>query len=184
MLTLAASSAYGISMKARERRRRTLPDSATRLRWVVLCPARFAFPLRLSLPARLGSARRCILAAPLAAWGESPRSEVRRVGEWSSDVCSSDLYVNSGSLIGLWHFDESTGTAAADSSGLGHAASLGCALPGTLCLSTPTFTPGPTGLGTALHFSGASGAMARVAQIGSAACRGMEFRRVLFRSLC
>lgn len=65
-------------------------------------------------------------------------------------------YVAGSQLVGAWQFDESSGTYSADASTYGVAANLVCA--GTGCVSTPTWTAGPYGLGSALAFTGLSGA--------------------------
>ncbi len=65
--------------------------------------------------------------------------------------------------IGQWQFDENTGLAAADSSGLGNAAVLSCSAPAC----TPTFTAGPPGLGGAVLFSGLNNGLVRIPNIPS-----------------
>lgn len=63
-------------------------------------------------------------------------------------------------VVGQWQFDESTGTTAADSSGLGNAGSLTCLA--FSCTSTPTWSAGPSGLGSAVSFSGLASGLVRV----------------------
>ncbi|UPT72893.1 MAG: hypothetical protein M0D55_13345 [Elusimicrobiota bacterium] len=69
-------------------------------------------------------------------------------------------YVPPNGSVGQWHFDESTGTTAADSSGFGNSALLTCVAAG--CVSTPTWTTGPAGLASAAQFSGLANGFARV----------------------
>ena len=69
-------------------------------------------------------------------------------------------YSPSGATAGQWHFDESTGTVAADYSGALNTAFLTCLT--ASCVSTPTFVAGPAGLGSAVNFSGLSGSLVRV----------------------
>lgn len=69
-------------------------------------------------------------------------------------------YVPPNGAVGQWQFDESTGTTAADSSGVGNTALLTCVAGG--CVSTPTFTAGPAGLGTAVVFTGLANGLVRV----------------------
>ncbi len=66
-------------------------------------------------------------------------------------------YVATPQLVGAWQFDESTGTFSVDGSTYGNAANLVCVTNG--CVSTPTWTAGPPGLGSALSFNGLSGAV-------------------------
>ncbi|MCM2304188.1 MAG: hypothetical protein NDJ72_05760 [Elusimicrobia bacterium] len=61
-------------------------------------------------------------------------------------------YVPPNGSVGQWHFDESTGTLAADSAGPNNTAYLTCLA--AACVSTPTFIAGPAGLGNAVSFSG------------------------------
>ncbi|MBI5210882.1 MAG: fibronectin type III domain-containing protein [Elusimicrobia bacterium] len=59
--------------------------------------------------------------------------------------------------VGLWHFDESSGTVSADVSGWGNAAFS------TGTISTPTFTSdAPTNMGRAMSFSGLNNAYVRI----------------------
>jgi len=69
-------------------------------------------------------------------------------------------YVPPNGSVGQWHFDESTGATAADTSGLGNTAFLTCVA--AACVSTPTFIAGPTGLGSAASFTGLAGGLVRV----------------------
>ncbi|MBI2386730.1 MAG: LamG domain-containing protein [Elusimicrobia bacterium] len=78
----------------------------------------------------------------------------------TSVLSPPSAYVPPGGSIGQWHFDESTGTSAADSSGFTNPAQLTCVT--ALCTSTPTFVSGPAGLGAAASFSGLAGSLARV----------------------
>lgn len=64
-------------------------------------------------------------------------------------------YVISANLVGSWQFDENSGTTTADASGNGNTGNLGCVT--AACTSTPTWTSGPTGLGSAANFSGLNG---------------------------
>lgn len=64
-------------------------------------------------------------------------------------------YVAPAGLVGAWQFDENTGTTTADSSGGGNTGNLGCTT--ASCVSTPTFTAGPVGLGSAVSFTGQAG---------------------------
>jgi hypothetical protein len=77
----------------------------------------------------------------------------------------SSAYSPASASAGYWHFDESTGTAAADSSGNGDTGALVCT--GAGCISTPTWVSGPAGLGSALSFSGVAGSLVRVPDTGS-----------------
>jgi hypothetical protein len=63
-------------------------------------------------------------------------------------------------LAGQWHFDESTGATTADLSGNANVAYLTCLSAG--CVSTPTFTAGPPGLGTAASINGVDHGLVRV----------------------
>lgn len=67
--------------------------------------------------------------------------------------------------VGHWHFDESTGTIAADASGNGNTAAVTC-LP-ALCVSTPTFSAGNPGLGAAVTFTGLTDSLVRAPNIGA-----------------
>lgn len=78
----------------------------------------------------------------------------------TSVLAPPSAYVPPGGSVGQWHFDESTGTSAADSSGFTNPALLTCVT--ALCTSTPTFIAGPAGLGAAASFSGLAGSLARV----------------------
>ncbi len=69
-------------------------------------------------------------------------------------------YVPPNGSVGQWHFDESTGVIAADSSGPGNTAFLTCLT--ASCVSTPTFVAGPAGLGSAVSFSGLASGLVRV----------------------
>ncbi|MDX6768702.1 MAG: LamG-like jellyroll fold domain-containing protein [Elusimicrobiota bacterium] len=69
-------------------------------------------------------------------------------------------YSTGNGLRGQWHFDESTGTTAADGSGYGNSAQLTCVSAG--CSSTPTFAGGPPGLGAAASVTGADHGLVRV----------------------
>lgn len=61
-------------------------------------------------------------------------------------------YVPPGNEVGLWQFDEGSGTTARDSTNNGNTAKLTCLING--CVSTPTFVGGPAGLGTAAGLTG------------------------------
>lgn len=67
--------------------------------------------------------------------------------------------------VGLWHFDESSGTAASDSSGFANPGVLTCL--GAGCASTPTFAAGPPNLGTAVRFSGTSNSLVLISSIAA-----------------
>jgi hypothetical protein len=75
----------------------------------------------------------------------------------TSNPSPNSPYVASSQLVGAWQFDESTGTFSVDASTYGDNANLVCVLNG--CVSTPTWTAGPTGLGSGLAFNGLSGAV-------------------------
>ncbi|MDP3541377.1 MAG: LamG-like jellyroll fold domain-containing protein, partial [Elusimicrobiota bacterium] len=75
----------------------------------------------------------------------------------TSVLAPPSAYVPPNGSIGQWHFDESTGTTAADSSGGGNAAALTCVA--AACASTPTFVAGPAGLGSAVSYSGVAGGL-------------------------
>ncbi|MBI3551365.1 MAG: fibronectin type III domain-containing protein [Elusimicrobia bacterium] len=62
--------------------------------------------------------------------------------------------------VAQFHFDESSGTAASDSSGYGNTAALTCLANG--CVSTPTWTSGPYGLRSAVSLSGLTSSFVRV----------------------
>ncbi|HXT00847.1 MAG TPA: LamG-like jellyroll fold domain-containing protein, partial [Elusimicrobiota bacterium] len=64
-------------------------------------------------------------------------------------------YVAPGGLAGAWQFDEDSGTTTTDGSGNGNSGNFGCTTPA--CVSTPTFSAGPVGLGSAVSFSGQAG---------------------------
>lgn len=78
----------------------------------------------------------------------------------TSVIAPPSAYVPPNGAIGQWHFDESTGTIAADSSGPNNTAFLTCVAAG--CVSTPTFAAGPAGLGSAVSFSGVANGLVRV----------------------
>lgn len=78
----------------------------------------------------------------------------------TSVVAPPSAYVPPNGAIGQWHFDESTGTIAADSSGPNNTAFLTCVSAG--CVSTPTFVAGPAGLGSAASFTGVANGFVRV----------------------
>lgn len=69
-------------------------------------------------------------------------------------------YVPPNGAVGQWQFDESSGTTAADGSGFGNAGTLTCV--SASCTSTPTWTTGPAGLGSAVQFSGLANSFVRV----------------------
>lgn len=83
----------------------------------------------------------------------------------TSVLAPPSSYVPPNGSIGQWHFDESTGTAAADSSDGGNAAFLTCVSAG--CVSTPTFVAGPAGLGSAVSFSGVANGLVIVPDSGT-----------------
>ncbi|MBI4345987.1 MAG: fibronectin type III domain-containing protein, partial [Elusimicrobia bacterium] len=62
--------------------------------------------------------------------------------------------------MAIWHFDESTGTRAFDTTPNRHDGLLTCSFAG--CISTPTFAAGPDGLGTAVRFIGQSDSFVHV----------------------
>lgn len=78
----------------------------------------------------------------------------------TQNATGSTPYAAGSGLVGMWHFDESTGAVSSDLSGAGNAALLTCLT--AACSSTPTYAAGPPGLGTALSLSGLSQALARV----------------------
>lgn len=78
----------------------------------------------------------------------------------TSVLSPPSAYVPPNGSVGQWHFDESTGTTAADSSGPNNTAYLTCVA--ALCASTPTFITGPAGLGSAASFSGLANGLVRV----------------------
>lgn len=78
----------------------------------------------------------------------------------TSVIAPPSVYVPPNGSIGQWHFDESTGTLAADSSGPNNTAFLTCVA--AACVSTPTFASGPAGLGSAVTFSGVAAGLVRV----------------------
>lgn len=69
-------------------------------------------------------------------------------------------YVPASGTVGLWHYDEASGTTTLDSSGFSNHGGLGCLF--SSCTSTPTYAAGQTGLGTALRFPGIVGSRGRV----------------------
>lgn len=69
-------------------------------------------------------------------------------------------YAPGSGLVGQWHFDEGAGATSADLSGNANTALLTCVSAG--CASTPTFTGGPPGLGSAVLLSGLNHGLARV----------------------
>lgn len=74
----------------------------------------------------------------------------------TSNGSPNSPYVATAGLVGAWQFDEATGTFSLDGSTYGDQANLVCF--GAACASTPTWTSGPPGLGSALSFNGLSGA--------------------------
>lgn len=76
----------------------------------------------------------------------------------SANVSSStgpySTYESLPDAIGIWHFDESTGTLANDASGNSHNGRLLCDF--NRCISTPTYSAGGAGLGTAIRTVGQS----------------------------
>ncbi len=70
----------------------------------------------------------------------------------SQSSAPPNVYQVAGNAAGQWHFDEDTGTVSADVSGYGDSAQLTCISNG--CTSTPTWTSGPAGLGSAVNYSG------------------------------
>lgn len=69
-------------------------------------------------------------------------------------------YVSPNGSVGQWQFDENTGLLAADTAGPGNTALLTCVA--FACVSTPTFTAGPPGLGNAVAFTGVDNGLVRV----------------------
>ncbi|MBI5623268.1 MAG: fibronectin type III domain-containing protein [Elusimicrobia bacterium] len=63
-------------------------------------------------------------------------------------------------LAGAWHFDEGSGTAAADASLTANNGLLTCLT--AACSSTPTFTTGPSSLGSAVSFPGLPDSLVRI----------------------
>lgn len=63
--------------------------------------------------------------------------------------------------VGIWHFDEGSGTTAIDATGKGHNGRLLCDF--NRCISTPTYSAGPEGLGTALRTTGQADSYVAVA---------------------
>ena len=80
------------------------------------------------------------------------------VGISSASAPSTPYSPTSGS-VGVWHFDESSGTLSTDASGNANQAQLTC---GFVNCSTPTFTSGMSGLGNAVRFSGIQNTLCRV----------------------
>lgn len=66
--------------------------------------------------------------------------------------------------VAIYHFDESSGTAAADSSGAGNHLTLACTFVGC---SSPTFTSGMTGMGNAVSFAGVQNTLCHAAHSAS-----------------
>jgi hypothetical protein len=58
------------------------------------------------------------------------------------------VYAPPGGVVGLWQFDEGSGTNANDTSGYANAGRLTCLI--TSCVSTPTYTSGPANLGNTI----------------------------------
>ncbi len=66
-------------------------------------------------------------------------------------------YVYTGGLVGEWQFDEDTGAFTVDGTGDGNNGNFDCVPAGPACVSTPTWTAGPVGFGSAASFSGLAG---------------------------
>lgn len=62
--------------------------------------------------------------------------------------------------VGLWHFDESSGTVASDSSTFANSGRLTCLY--NACVSTPTWTAGPVGLGSAANLQGLTSSFVQI----------------------
>ncbi|HAH06342.1 MAG TPA: hypothetical protein DCM05_07405 [Elusimicrobia bacterium] len=88
----------------------------------------------------------------------------------SSTPAPSSPYIPDGSAVGVWHFDEGSSTRAADSSGFGHHALLTCL--DAHCISTPTFTSGMEGLGTAVQSRGVTNSLSLVSHTANLAGTG------------
>lgn len=82
--------------------------------------------------------------------GESPISQI------PSPPSPYDL---SPGQVGLWHFDESSGTVVSDSSSFRNDGTLTCI---SVNCSTPTYTTGLSGLGAAVRFSGIQNSLCHV----------------------
>lgn len=89
-------------------------------------------------------------------------------GAISSTSAPPSPYAVSPTEVAVFHFDEAGGTRAADSSGWGNH----LALVGSLTSSSPTFTTGPTGLGSALRFAGLFESVSTAAHSASLAGTG------------
>lgn len=77
----------------------------------------------------------------------------------SSGSAPTTTYSPLSSSVGIWHFDESSGTAAGDASGNSNTGTLSCTF---VNCSTPTYTSGMSGLGNAVRFTGIQNTLCRV----------------------
>jgi len=77
----------------------------------------------------------------------------------SLSTIAPSVYFGGANVLGLWHFDENTGTTARDFSGFGNSVSFALhSRP--LRSSTPTFVQSRPSFGTALNFTGQLGGVA------------------------
>ncbi|MBI5595008.1 MAG: fibronectin type III domain-containing protein [Elusimicrobia bacterium] len=91
-----------------------------------------------------------------------------RFGAISSNNSPASPYDFPAATVGAWHFDESSGTSAADSTSYGNHGTLS----GVINASTPVFTTGMSGLGNALRFAGLTGGVVQAAHSASLATTG------------
>ena len=95
------------------------------------------------------------VAAPPFAYVAIPQTMTAPDPEITVSSTPASPYVASPGLVLVWQFDENTGTTTLDATGLGNTGNFGCVT--SACVSTPTFTAGPVGLGSAASFSGLAG---------------------------
>ncbi|TPW07761.1 MAG: hypothetical protein FD129_2522, partial [bacterium] len=69
-------------------------------------------------------------------------------------------YVPQAGIVGLWHFDATTGTVATDAATNQNHGTLTCVA--AACTSTPTIAAGPTGLGNAAALTGVPNALVKI----------------------
>lgn len=91
-----------------------------------------------------------------------------RFGAVSSTSSPPSPYDFPAATVGAWHFDESSGTVAADSTSYANHGTLS----GVINASTPVFTTGQSGLGNALRFAGLTGGVVQAAHSASLATTG------------
>lgn len=115
------------------------------------------------MPPMTGIARRSLAAAALAAAAHffAPPASATITAVAAPDSAYSPAVA----AVGYWHFDETTGTSAADASGTGNAGVVTCLT--ALCVSTPTIVSGISGLGDAREFTGLSDSLVRIPDIGA-----------------